>query len=95
MNKELTLQQLKDMKSHTVIAKGETAVEDYWDASKEMQINWVAIRGGIHDWAIYYQLADKNWNTEMIIEQGEKMHNETSIKKCVPCDEEAFKMYRH
>ena len=91
----ITLQQLKDMSPDTIFAKGETAVEDYWDTSKEMQVRWVACRGGIHDWAIYYQLADKNWSDEMIKSNGEKMRNEKSIKKCVPCDDEAFKMYRY
>ncbi len=61
-----------------------------------MQIRWVATRGGIHDWAIYYHLIDWiNWTDEMIKKNGDKMHNEKSIKKCVPCDDEAFAMYRH
>ncbi len=91
----LTIEKLKKMTPDTIFAKGETSVEDYWDVSKEMQIRWVAVRGGIHDWAIYYQKTENNWSDEMIRNNGEKMHNEISIKKCVPCDEEAFKMYRH
>ena len=63
--KNLTIKQLKAMKSG-IFAKGETSVEDYWDASKEMQIRWVAIRGGIHDWAIYYNLLGKNKTDEEI-----------------------------
>ena len=78
-----------------IFAQGQTSVEDYWDASKEMQIKWVAVRGGIPDWAIYYQKIEKDWSDEMIKSNGEKMHNPESIKKCVVCDEEAFKMYRH
>ena len=93
MNNILTLEKLKEMKPG-IFASGETAVEDYWDASKQMQIRWVASRGGIWDWAIYYQLAEKGWSDEMIKSNGEKMHNPESIKKCVICDEEAFKMYR-
>lgn len=93
--KILSLQQLKDMQPNTIFATGETSVEDYWDNSKEMQINWIAVRGGIHDWAIYYQLVEKNWSDSEIRNMGEKMHNEVSIKKCVSYDDEAFKMYRH
>lgn len=92
---KITLQQLKDTKPNTIFATGETSVEDYWDASKEMQIKWVAVRGGIHDWAIYYQKAEEDWTDERIRDMGEKMHNPASIKKCVPCDDEAFEMYRH
>ena len=37
MNETLTLQLLKDMKPG-IFVRGETAVEDYWDVNKEMQI---------------------------------------------------------
>lgn len=73
------------------------------------QVKWVAIRGGggMHDWAIYHSLdanfeqADyldgdshlrKSW--EQIAKSGAKLHHEDEIKKLVPCDIEAFKMYR-
>ena len=78
-----------------IFAQGRTSAEDYWNADALMVVDWVAVRGGIHDWAIYYQLVDKGWDEGQIRNNGEKMHNEELIKKCVPCDEEAFKMYRH
>ena len=90
----LTLENLEEM-NPGIFARGETSVEDYWDASKEMQVRWVAVRGGIHDWAIYYKLVKEDWTENMIRDQGDKMRNPNSIKKCVPCDEEAFKMYRY
>ena len=91
----LTIKQLKAMKPNTIFAKGETAVEDYWDTLKEMQVRWIAVRGGIHDWAIYYNLVNDNKSDEEIRNYGDKMRNEKSIKKCIPCDDEAFNMYRH
>lgn len=94
-NNMLTLKDLKELEPSTIFAKGTTLVEDYWDTSKEMQIDWVAVRGGIYDWAIYYQLTHLQWDEYQIKDNGEKMHNEKSIKKCVPCDDEAFKMYRY
>lgn len=78
-----------------IFAKGETSVEDYWDVSKEMQVRWVAVRGGIADWAIYYKLVSEDWSESMIRDQGDKMRNPKSIAKCVPHDEEAFRMYRY
>jgi len=91
----LTLQQLKKMMPNTIFAKGEAEIEDHWDTSKTMQIKWIAIRGGIHDWAIYYNLIVEDKSDEEIKNYGEKMHKEESIKTCVPCDDEAFDMYRH
>jgi len=91
----LTIKKLKEMKPSTIFAKGETSIEDYWDTSKEMQVRWIATRGGIHDWAIYYNLASEDKTDEMIKKNGNKMNNSESIRKCVPCDDEAFKMYRY
>ncbi len=90
----LTIEKLKEMKPG-IFVKGETLVEDYWDVSKEMLVKWVAVRGGIHDWAIYYNLASESKSDEMIRDHGDKMRNSESIKKCVPCDKEAFNMYRY
>lgn len=57
------------------------------------RLRWVAVRGGIHDWAIYCGLAT---NTDGYIRDvGDKIHNEMTIRSLVPCTDEAFKMYRH
>ena len=90
----LTLEQLKEMKPG-IFASGVTDVEDYWDASKTMRVAWVASRGGIHDWAIYYKLETEWWDNEMIRDMGDKMRNEASIRKCIDCDDDAFAMYRY
>jgi len=66
----LTLQQLKEMKPHTIFASGIGSIEHPWfnDAKKISQggnleedgkttkVKWVAIRGFYHDWAIYHSL---------------------------------------
>lgn len=57
------------------------------------EIRWVACRGiGYHDWCVYYHLVD----TPLIeIQQhGDKMFTENVIKRLVPCDEEAWNLYR-
>lgn len=90
----LTLQQLKDMEPSIIFATGETT--DGYDAvnmyGKGQELRWVAVRGGIHDWAIY--IAPSDWNEEDIKRMGDKVHNRQSIKKLVPCDDEALEMYR-
>jgi hypothetical protein len=93
MDKTLTLEMLKEMAPHTVIKSGKAFVEDYWDSTKEMLIDYVAVRGGIHDWAIYYAPAGQA-PQEQNMQCGDKMHNPKSIKGCVPCDDAALKMYR-
>ena len=73
-----------------------------------VKVKWVACRGGIHDWAIYHSL-DSNLepsdymggfqhleaSEEQIKRGGAKLRREDEIKKFVPCDDEAFAMYRY
>lgn len=71
-----------------VFAKGTgTYPELYKD-----EVKWVATRGGIHDWAVYYHTSDKS--DTFVKEQGDKAFTESVIKRLVPCDDEAWKMYR-
>ena len=62
------------------------------DRSGEM-LHWVVIRGWIYDWAVYCGLRD--WSKALVASNGNKVHNEQTIKRLVPCDDEAFKMYRN
>lgn len=56
-------------------------------------IRWVAVRGGTHDWAIYYgRLAQSQ---EEIKRCGDKLYTKEKIRGFVPCDDEAFGMYRY
>ena len=70
--KNLTIKQLKQMKSDTIFAKGESLIEHPWfnndvpnkvnekdkpdKNGKLVRIKWVAVRGSYHDWAIYHSL---------------------------------------
>ncbi len=84
----LTLKQLKDMKSGLVFRTGED-----WDR-EDRRIRWVAKRGeGYHDWCIYYGSIWKTW--EEVERVGDKICTESTIKDLVPCDDEAFEMYRY
>lgn len=56
-------------------------------------LRWVAVRGQIHDWAIY--VAPEEWSAEATKRQGDKVHDILNIKKLIDCDNEAFAMYRH
>lgn len=56
-------------------------------------LRWIAKKGYANDWCIYchWDYHDEEW----IAQNGDKLHNEEHIKKCVPCDEEVFKSYRY
>ena len=75
---------------------------------RSTKVKWVAIRGYTNDWAIYHSL-DANFiladyldspfhlliGEQKIAKLGAKLYKEEDIKRFVPCDDEAFKMYRH
>jgi len=85
----LTLQMLKDMPSGTIFATGVTTDPRLY----REEVKWLAKRGeGFHDWAIYYHLS--NMSLDAIEREGDKCFTKEVIKELVPCDDEAFKLYR-
>lgn len=59
-------------------------------------IKWVAYRNSIGNWAVY---VDNPYSPQLSYEGvarvGDKVHNAVHIRELVPCDDEAFKFYRH
>lgn len=91
----LTLRQLEDMPDGIIFAHGETvnSPEGINMSNDGRSLHWVAKRGdGYHDWAIYIGIA--SWDDELIKTNGDKVTGEDNIKKLVPCDNEAYEMYR-
>ena len=84
----LTLDKLKEFDPHTVFAKGYIYVEM---SASIPAFKWVAKRGLIDDWAMYFDSTCKSWEE---VEQGVKMRDEAAIKKAISCSEEVFKRYR-
>lgn len=84
------------MPPHQIIAQGttENSPEGVYmtDFNKGKKLLWVAKRGEVHDWAIYIFWEEAG--IHHVLAQGDKVTMPYHIKKLVPCDEEAFKMYR-
>jgi len=91
----LTLQKLKEMKPDTIFTQGEIidSPEGINMTNSGRMLKWVAVRGGIHDWAIYCHFANNTY--EWVYRFGDKVYSKGNIKKLVNCDDEAFKMYRY
>ncbi len=92
----LTLDDLKAMKPFEVFAHGTTTndIKGMWMSPNREgdTIRWVAVRGGIHDWAIYCHFEE--YPVDWIAKHGNKVWFVDDVKKLVPCDDEAFKFYR-
>ena len=90
----LTLEMLKELPAGEIFAKGE-AVDSPLGIhmmNSGRQLRWVAVRGGMHDWTIYCHHAENPWY--FIKAQGDKVCNESTIKRLIPCDGPAWNMYR-
>lgn len=92
---KLTIDQLRAMQPGKIFATG--VIPDGPDGvnmtNSGKELRWVACRGGIHDWAIYIHWSENS--AEWVKDNGDKVHGEHYIRKLVPCDNEAFGMYRH
>jgi len=85
----ITIGQLKEMSDGKRFATG---VGTYPELH-EKEVRWVAVRGdGYHDWCIYYHHSYKDEDT--VAREGDKVFTEEIIKRLVPCDDEAYAMYR-
>ena len=91
----LTLDNLKAMEPHSIFAYGARLV--YTEDSMFHWQKWVAVRGGIEDWAIYevnpWEDPDK-WDWNRIKEMGDKVHSRYTIEELVPSASDAMEMYR-
>ena len=92
----LTVEQLKEMNDEEIFAKGQFMDNEYginvWNSDHVM--DWVAVRGTTHDWAIYYTPAyDRMLETNLAL-KGDKLLGEDNIRRLVNCDDDSYKMYR-
>lgn len=85
----LTKEMLEAMPPDTIFATGVVNEPGLYIAP----VRWLAVRGGIWDWAIYYHKEESSM--EFVRDHGDKCFTEEIIKKLVPCNEDAFKMYRY
>ena len=92
----LTIKQLKEMKEG-IFAQGETVDSPAGAnmANTGKTIKWVAVRGYIHDWAIYTDNPySPQFDYEGVKDMGDKVHDRKIVKRLVECDDESLGMYR-
>tara|TARA_B100001142_G_scaffold326829_1_gene383112 strand:- start:4920 stop:5246 length:327 start_codon:yes stop_codon:yes gene_type:complete len=63
------------------------------------RMSWVAVKGMIHDWAIYYyyeknELLNTLTPLTYVRNHGVKLHDYENIKKLVPCSDDVLECYR-
>ena len=62
------------------------------NSNQGKELRWVAKKGWGYDWSIYCHWSENS--AEWIEQSGNKVTSEIHIKRCVPCDDEIFKIYR-
>lgn len=87
----LTLEELKKMQPGIFAAR--TFIDDGSIIKNGELLKMVAVRGNIHDWCLYVGREKQSY--EEIARSGDKVCSEEIIGNLMPCDEEAFGMYRY
>jgi len=57
------------------------------------ELRWIAKKGYGYDWAVYCHW--DSWTESQIASNGDKVRSEHHIKRCVPCDDDVFNLYRY
>lgn len=93
---ELTLDQLSQIKPGTIFASGILPNSplglNMVNIRQGDNLLWIAKKGYGHDWAIYCHWEEKG--IDFVETQGDKVTCKEHIKKCVPCTEEVYNLYR-
>lgn len=91
----LDKQMLEAMPPGTLFATGtETDVHDGLHmANTGRELRWVAVRRHGPGWCIYCHFASQD--IEWIRRHGDKVCFKDHIRKLVPCDDDAFKLYEY
>ena len=90
MENILTKQKLMDMPDGDVFGVG---VGTFPEINNKLMIKWVAVRGlGYFDWCIYYDISI--YSIDYIKRKGDKMFRKSVIEKLIPCDNDAWGLYR-
>lgn len=94
--KKLTLEDLKAMEPNTIFATGFVSdnEEDINMCNSGRMLRWVAVRGGIWDWAIYCHDAYKS-DDATAAHHGDKIYDKIIIRSLINCTDAAFEMYRY
>jgi len=87
----LTIEDLKAFGPGIFAAR--TFIDDGSFMQNGLLLKMVAVRGNIHDWSIYVGREEQSY--EEIERVGDKITGTYLIKRLVPCNEEALKMYRY
>jgi len=86
---KLTIDELREMEEGQVIKQGRGFFPEIW---RNGDLKWIAVRGGIADWAIYCDLV--YYDYDYIRRLGDKMMDEKTIRKLIPCTDEVWETYR-
>ena len=92
---ELTRQQFDEIPLGEVFATGvlPNSPDGIFMANNGGDLRWVAKKGWGYDWAVYCHWAHNS--VEYVRDYGDKVTTEKYIRRCVPCTDEVFKIYRY
>ncbi len=95
MENLLTIKEFDDIQDGNIfrVGKLKDIPGQFYVSSFGQYLKFVAVKGVINDWTIYY--GRETLSTDYIMKHGNKVQSDENIRKCVPCTDEVLKLYRH
>lgn len=87
---ELKLKELEEMTPHTIFKRGVIQNPEIYEGKP---IRWLAKKGTVTDWVIYYH--DAEHDESYVKAHGYKLVERPQIENLVPCTDEVYKKYRY
>lgn len=91
----LTIEKFNEVPNGAIIAMGisPNSEDGTFMTNSGGELRWVAKKGYGNDWAVYCYWSHAS--IEYVMQHGDKVTSESNIKKCVPCTDEVFNLYRY
>lgn len=90
----LTKEEFDNLGNEEIFATGilPNSPEGLFMTNAGSELRWVAVKGYTNCWTIYCHWS--KYSAEWIYASGDKVINEHNIRRCVPCEDEVFEVYR-
>lgn len=93
----LTITKFRTIPAGSIIASGEIENSPQGiymtDSRLGDKMIWVAKKGYANDWCIYIHWAENG--IDYALSNGDKVNNDSNIRKLVPCENDVFNSYRY
>ena len=93
----ITKEMIKNAKPNSIIYANDTidGTDGFNMTNSRKVLRFVVVRGGVADWCVYTQFAERCLSDQEIKQWGDKVHSEQHLLNVLDFNSDVWKMYRH